>query len=139
MKTLPFTSHMFYVVLVTYLTLLILTGGFAFFLAFGFVAIPPADLNELVPDAELRTYFLKGLETANQKAIRLWEVATSGFQVVLGAVIGFLSAIATTFIRAQNQEGEKAAQADTPATNPARDAPVVAPEANRPPPVPASP
>lgn len=90
----------FAVLLLTYLLLMAVTGGFAAFMALG-ANLPPPNVMRDYPkfDDRAKDQIWAATKGAEEKTKKLSEVATSGFQITLGALIGFLSAVGATYMR----------------------------------------
>lgn len=94
------SKAIFATLLLTYLLLLAVTGGFAAFMALGANMPPPQVLQVFAhQDDKAKDNLWASVRGAEEKTKKLSEVATSGFQITLGALIGFLSAVGATFLR----------------------------------------
>lgn len=92
------------IVLIIYLVLFTIVAYLAFV---NIELLPP--LNELKPfitmeDSEFKTFFLNALKTEDSERANRQNLATQSFNVVLGAVLGFLSASATFMNKNNNQK-----------------------------------
>lgn len=86
---------LFRTIIMIYLVLLLVTGALAV-LATGSAAFPPPEefgkLQTALADAEIKGHFMKELAAIAARGSKLAEAAANAFQVVLGALIGFLTA-----------------------------------------------
>ena len=112
----------FAALLATYVLLIGATGAFAAFMALGSNAPSPPMLQQVSQlDKQTQEQLWGALARAEEKQKRLSEIATNGFQVTLGALIGFLSAVGAG-AGGNRREGGKTPgdlkEAEAPATSP---------------------
>jgi len=84
-------------ILLTYVLLLVTTGYLTFIRFPGMPTLPTPDMvAALGSDEEFKADLLEDLKTARQRATDLIKLSAHSFDVVLGALLGFLSAVAAT-------------------------------------------
>jgi hypothetical protein len=108
----------FFSLALIYLLLLVTTGGFAVFMAIGANTPPPEELetiSQLPP--ETQESFWMSLGVADEKSRKLSEIATNGFQIVLGAFIGFLSAVGASLVAPKSARTSEAKSEALPEPN----------------------
>ena len=87
----------FFGVVVTYLFLIIATGYLTFLWFPGMYTLPtPPMLAALGSDPDFKADLLDDVRTSRQRTAELIKLAAHSFDVVLGALLGFLSAVAAT-------------------------------------------
>src|SRR3989304_248129 len=87
----------FFGVVVTYLFLIIATGYLTFLWFPGMYPLPtPPMLAALGSDPDFKADLLDDVRTSRQRTAELIKLAAHSFDVVLGALLGFLSAVAAT-------------------------------------------
>ena len=87
----------FFGVIVTYLFLIIATGYLTFLWFPGMYTLPtPPMLAALGSDPDFKADLLDDVRTSRQRTAELIKLAAHSFDVVLGALLGFLSAVAAT-------------------------------------------
>ncbi len=83
--------------LVTYAALLVATGYLAFIKFPGMATLPSEMMiQHLAADADFKADLLEDLKAARQRSADLIKLAAHSFDVILGALLGFLSAVAAT-------------------------------------------
>ncbi len=101
----------FFTLLSVYLLLIGVTGTYAAFMAIGANAPSPDVLVQIANlDEATQSNLWASLKSAEEKTKKLSEIATNGFQVTLGALIGFLSAIGATMTSQRQKAGGKTTQ-----------------------------
>ena len=86
----------FYTVTAVYIVLLAFTGYLAFFKFPGAYSLPtPQMVKTLAGDAELKQELLDDVRESRARHTKIIELASQSFNIILGALLGFLSAIAT--------------------------------------------
>lgn len=89
----------FFTLVIMYLLLLIGIAAFAATMAVGANVPSPNQLQGFETlDKDTRQQFWNAMNAAQEKTKKLSEAATQGFQVVLGALIGFMSAVAASLV-----------------------------------------
>lgn len=88
------TKTIFASILATYLLLLCGMGYLAFFEFPGSVTLPsPEMVEELGKDEDFKKDLLEDLKQARDRDRKLIELAGQSFNIILGATLGFLSAV----------------------------------------------
>ncbi len=101
------SKGMFVSILATYLMLLGTTGYLAFFKFPGTYNLPnPEMIQTLASDSEFKTDLLDDVKKARERDRKLIELAAQSFNVILGAMLGFLSAIAAGQITPRNSNNQ---------------------------------
>jgi hypothetical protein len=84
-------------ILVTYIALLFVTGYLTFVRFPGMPTLPtPPMVADLAGDPDFKADLLEDVRTARQRSGDLIKLAAHSFDVILGALLGFLSAVAAT-------------------------------------------
>jgi len=86
------------VVLVSYLVLLGVTGGLSYFLSTHSGTPTVADVKSVLdnlPNDKARGLFFKAIDESQSRWGDLAKVSFGSFQIVIGAIVGFLSSLAT--------------------------------------------
>ena len=86
-------------ILVVYLGLFGATGYVAFFGGEWNPAINLSEVSRLIDDQETKAILIEELKQDSELFKRRQELATQSFNIILGALLGFLSASATSFLR----------------------------------------
>jgi hypothetical protein len=82
-------------ILVTYALLLASTGYLSFLHFPGLTTLPNPEMIDRAAKSEIyRVQLLKDVETARDRREQLVKLASHSFDVILGALLGFLSAVA---------------------------------------------
>jgi hypothetical protein len=97
------TKGIFASILSTYLILLCSTGYLAFFKFPGTPTLPTQEMVQgLGNDQEFKSDLLQDVKQARERDRKLVELAAQSFNVILGAMLGFLSAIGAGKISPSN-------------------------------------
>ena len=103
-------------ILGTYIALLTVTGYLTFVRFPGLPTLPtPNMIEELARDPDFKADLLEDVKIARQRAGELIKLAAHSFDVILGALLGFLSAVAASIGltgRDQGTRGRADANAD---------------------------
>jgi hypothetical protein len=84
-------------ILATYVAMLVITGYLTFVLFPGMPTLPtPPMIADLAGDPDFKADLLEDVKTARQRSGELIKLAAHSFDVILGALLGFLSAVAAT-------------------------------------------
>jgi hypothetical protein len=84
-------------ILVTYIALLFITGYLTFIRFPGMPTLPTSPMLENVAgDPDFKADLLDDVRTARERSGDLIKLAAHSFDVILGALLGFLSAVAAT-------------------------------------------
>ena len=87
----------FFGILATYIFMLVATGYLTFVWFPGMPTLPtPPMIGALASDPDFKADLLDDVRTARQRAAELIKLAAHSFDVILGALLGFLSAVAAT-------------------------------------------
>jgi hypothetical protein len=85
----------FNAILATYLLMLLATGTLAFYWFPNLATVPEKDVVSMLrSDPELKADLLEDLKVSRQRTSQLIQLASHSFDVLLGALLGFLSAVA---------------------------------------------
>lgn len=100
----------FFGILLTYLFLLTSTGYLTFLRFPGMDILPtPPMIAALAHDPELKADLLDDVKNARQRASELIKLSAHSFDVILGALLGFLSAVAaSTGLTGKSQKRDEA-------------------------------
>lgn len=84
-------------ILITYIAMLVVTGYLTFVRFPGMPTLPtPQMVVALAGDADFKADLLEDVKAARQRSGDLIKLAAHSFDVILGALLGFLSAVAAT-------------------------------------------
>jgi len=90
-------DRVFFGVLLAYALMLVATGYLTFLWFPGMPTLPtPPMIAALASDPEFKADLLDDVRAARQRTAELIKLAAHSFDVILGALLGFLSAVAAT-------------------------------------------
>ena len=88
---------LFVAILATYIAMLVTTGYLTFVKFPGMPTLPNQSMiTDLAGDPEFKADLLEDVKAARQRSGDLIKLAAHSFDVILGALLGFLSAVAAT-------------------------------------------